>query len=82
MPETVAAWSSSELVAALRHDASCPAYNPHIRQLMHVGYKVAAEMGDRFTAALQRHAKIVGANVAHNLYQRHIRPLFLGTGNA
>jgi hypothetical protein len=79
LPEAVDAWSSYDLVAALRHDSACPAYNSHIRQLMHVGYKVAAEMGDRFTAALRQHSEVVGANVTHNLYERHIRPLFLGT---
>jgi tagaturonate epimerase len=77
-PETVARWDGETFAAALRHDATCKTYNPHLRQLLHVGYKVAAEMGDRFTAALQRHATVIAANVTHNLYQRHIRPLFLG----
>jgi tagaturonate epimerase len=63
----------------LRHDAACNAYNRHLRQLLHVGYKVAAEMGDRFAAALDRHAEVIAANVTENLYQRHICPLFLGT---
>jgi hypothetical protein len=77
-PEAVAQWDGHAFAAALRHDAACPDYNPHLRQLLHVGYKVAAEMGDRFLAALERHAEVIAANVTHNLYQRHIRPLFLG----
>ena len=77
-PEVVARWDGEAFAAALRHDAACRSYNPNLRQLLHVGYKIAAEMGDRFTAALQRHSKIIGANVADNLYERHIRPLFLG----
>jgi tagaturonate epimerase len=75
-PDTVAAWSSSDLVAALRHNSACEAYNSHVRQLLHVGYKVAAEMGDRFTAALREHAQVIAAGVTENLYERHIRPLF------
>jgi hypothetical protein len=77
-PEVVAGWSGDAFAAALRHDAACDAYNPHLRQLIHVGYKVAAEMGDRFTAALRQHSAVIAAGVTNNLYQRHICPLFLG----
>jgi hypothetical protein len=77
-PETVARWDSDAFAAALRHDAACEAYNPHLRQLLHVGYKAAAEMGSRYVAALERHAPVIAANVTHNLYARHICPLFLG----
>ena len=77
-PEAVARWDGEAFAAALRHDAACAAYNRHLRQLVHVGYKVAAELGDRFTAALEKHAEVIAANVTGNLYQRHIRPLFLG----
>jgi tagaturonate epimerase len=74
--ETVRSWDGKTFAAALRHDRSCPAYNPHFRQLMHVGYKVAAQRGARFTAALEKHARVIAAGVAENLYERHIRPLF------
>jgi tagaturonate epimerase len=76
-PEAVAQWSGDQFAASLRHDAACEAYNPHFRQLLHVGYKVAAEVGGRFTAALEQHADVIAANVTQNLYERHIRPLFL-----
>ena len=46
---------------------------------MHVGFKVAARMGGRFTHALQDHRELIGQNVTQNLFERHIRPLFLGT---
>ncbi len=69
-------WSSAEYVQALRHDARCPGYNPHFRQLIHVGFKVAAELGPRYTRALETHAGVVGANVTHNLLERHIKPIF------
>lgn len=77
-PQTARAWDGETFAAALRHDRSCPAYNPHFRQLLHVAYKVAAEMGDRFTGALDRHADVIAENVTENIYDRHIRPLFLG----
>ena len=77
-PETVESFSGEAFAAALRHDPSCGGYNPDFRQLLHIGYKVAAEMGNRFAEALEKHADVVGRNVTENLYQRHIRPLFLG----
>ncbi len=76
-PDAVAQWDGGQFAASLRHDAACAAYNPHFRQLLHVAYKIAAEMGGRFSAALERHADTIAANVTQNLYDRHLRPLFV-----
>jgi len=73
---TVAAWNSEQYVAALRHDRHGPDYNPNFRQLIHVGFKVAAEFGSRYTDALKANAEIVGSNVTTNLIERHIKPIF------
>lgn len=75
-PDTVHLWSSEKLAAALRHDAGCGDYNPDMRQLIHVGYKVAAELGARFTDALKAAQPAISRNVTANLYQRHMLPLF------
>lgn len=75
-PEAVAAWNGEEYAAALRHDPECAAYNPHVRQLLHVGYKVAAEMGEQYLNALKAHEAVVGQNVTENLLERHIRRIF------
>ena len=77
-PAQVAGWTSEQFVRALRHDERCPAYNPSLRQLVHVGYKVAAEMGNRFSDALRQCSETIAGNVTRNLYERHVRPLFLG----
>jgi hypothetical protein len=77
-PDQVGRWDGEQFAATLRHDRRCPQYNPSFRQLLHVGYKVAAEMGPRFTEALDKYEAIIAENVAANLYERHIRPLFLG----
>lgn len=76
-PETVDAWSHDRLVRAIRHDLSRPEYDKNLRQLLHVGYKVAAELGEVYTAALRNHRQIVGQQVRDNLFFRHITPLFL-----
>jgi hypothetical protein len=75
---TIRGWDGPAFAAALRHDPACRAYNPDFRQLVHVGYRLAAELGPRFTAALEKHAEIVARGVSENLFDRHVRPLFLG----
>ena len=70
-------WDGQKFAAALRHDQKCPDFNPHIRQLLHVGYKLAAEMGPRFTDALEKYEPTIAANVTENIFERHIKPLFL-----
>lgn len=76
-PDAVAAWSSGDYTSALRHDQTNPAYNPNLRQLLHVGYKIAANMGERYTRLLVECESAVSRNVTENLYVRHITPLFL-----
>jgi tagaturonate epimerase len=76
-PDDVDRWTSGEFVAALRHDPRCREYNPHLRQLLHVGYKVAAQFGARFTDALAKHSAIIAENVTANIFDRHLRPIFL-----
>jgi hypothetical protein len=77
-PERVRQFTSQEFTSALRHDQSNPGYNPHFRQLLHVGFKAAAKMGDRYLEALDRSRETVSRNVTENLFERHIRPVFLG----
>jgi hypothetical protein len=77
-PAQVAGWSSEQFTSALRHDRSNAAYNPSFRQLLHVGFKVAAKMGDRYLQALEADQAVVARNVTTNLFERHIRPVFLG----
>jgi hypothetical protein len=76
--ETVNGWTASEYTSALRHDQKNPAYNPSFRQLLHVGFKVAAKMGDKYLKALEANEEIVAKNVTENLWDRHIKPIFLG----
>jgi tagaturonate epimerase len=76
-PDDVDRWTSGEFVAALRHDPRCREYNPHVRQLLHVGYKVAAQLGPRFTDALAKHSAIIAENVTANIFDRHLRPIFI-----
>ena len=73
---TVRGWDSDAYTAALRHYQGNPAYNPNFRQLIHVSFKLAAEMGRRYTDALKKNEAIIARNVTANLYDRHIKPIF------
>jgi hypothetical protein len=76
-PQQVTGWSGDQFASALRHDQSRREYNPHFRQLLHVGFKVAAQMGTRYTDALEKYADVVGANVTENMYDRHLKRVFV-----
>jgi len=75
-PKSVMGWSSSQYAGALRHVELSPHYDPNFRQLLHVGFKVAAGMGKRFTGALEANEEIVARNVTENLFERHLQPIF------
>jgi hypothetical protein len=70
-------WTATQYAGTLRHDQSNPLFNPHVRQLLHVGYKIAAKMGSSYTDMLQACEESISRNVTVNLYDRHIEPLFL-----
>jgi tagaturonate epimerase len=72
----VTGWTSEKFANTLRHIPGHPDYNPNLRQLIHVGYKVASEMGTAYTDLLKKHADVVGACVEENIYDRHLKRLF------
>jgi len=75
--DEVHSWDGESYANALRHDQSCADYNPDVRQLLHVGYKVAAEMKDIYYPALEKFADTIAEQVSVNIYERHMKPLFL-----
>ena len=60
----------------LRHAQSCQRYDPNFRQLLHIAFKVAAEMGERFLQAMKANEAVLARNVTQNLLERHIKPIF------
>jgi tagaturonate epimerase len=77
-PAEVKGWTSEQYTSALRHVKGAPAYNSSFRQLLHVGFKVAAKMGPRYLSLLEANEQVIAKNVTENLYNRHIAPVFLG----
>lgn len=75
-PDEVDNWSGEKYASTLRHDQSNKEYNLNFRQLLHVGYKVASELSDRYLNALDKYEKEITKNVIENLYERHITKIF------
>lgn len=75
-PEEVAAWDAQTYARTMRHNQQDPLYNPSFRQLIHVSYKIAAELGDEYYPALEKHSAVIAEQVVENLCERHIKRLF------
>lgn len=69
-------WTSQQFSDALTHNQLCADYNPSFRQLIHVGYKIAVEMGPRYKTALDTYRDIIEKNVTYNILERHLKLLF------
>jgi len=76
--DTVNTWTGPQLACAIRHIRGHPGFNANIRQLLHVSFKLAAKAGTRYTDLLKANEAIVAKNVTENLYNRHLKPLFIG----
>jgi hypothetical protein len=74
--EEVNSWNSDKYADTLRHIPEHPDYNSNFRQLIHVAYKVAAEMGNEYTDMLVKFDNVVGSCVEENIYDRHLKRLF------
>jgi hypothetical protein len=72
----VSVWNGRKFAASLRHDQGNRDYNPNMRQLIHVAYKLAAQKIDTYFQLLEEHEEVVSQCVFDNIYNRHIRLLF------
>jgi hypothetical protein len=75
--EEVNAYTSKQFTDALIHNQDCKDYNSSFRQVIHVGYKIAVELGDEFSNALDEYREVIAKNVKYNILNRHLSLLFL-----
>ena len=75
--DVVAKWTSAQYVNALQHEQACKEFNPHLRQLLHVGFKIAAKKGQRYLDLIRANQAVVAKKVTGNLFDRHIKAIFL-----
>lgn len=73
---SVSGWSSRKFADSLRHVPGNPSYNPNMRQLIHVAYKMAAERMEEYFRLLEENEQTVSKCVFENMYTRHICRLF------
>jgi tagaturonate epimerase len=72
----VSDWDSVKFSSSIRHIPNNHDYNPDMRQLLHVAYKVAAHKMDDYFRLLDKYEIQVSASVYENIYNRHICRLF------
>jgi hypothetical protein len=74
--QEIDSWDGKKFANSLRHVPGHPDYNTNLRQLIHVGYKIAAEYANIYINELLSNKDIVGLQVTENIYDRHIKRLF------
>ncbi|MDA3928861.1 MAG: tagaturonate epimerase family protein [Prolixibacteraceae bacterium] len=74
-PEIVQGWTSEQFANAVVHDQSCAEFNADLRQLIHVGYKIAAQKGEVYYSALEKFEANIEKQVFENIFDRHIKRL-------
>jgi len=72
----VSQWDSTKFADSIRHVQGNKSYNPNMRQLIHVAYKLAALKMDEYFKLLDKNEKTVSKCVYENIYKRHICRLF------
>jgi hypothetical protein len=72
----VSQWSNTQFADSIRHNRENKCYNPDMRQLMHIAYKLAVPRMDDYFRLIDLNEKIISQCVYENLYNRHICRLF------
>jgi len=74
--QDVLSWDSKKFAGSLRNIPGNPDYNPNMRQLVHVSYKLAALKMEDYFRLLEENEATVAQCVYENIYHRHICRLF------
>jgi len=74
--DLVANWNNKEFAQTLRHIPGNKYYNPNMRQLIHVAYKLAAHKMNEFYSLLEANETTISDCVYQNIYDRHISRIF------
>ena len=77
LPSEVMEWDRERLVNTLRHEPKSKFLDTNFRQLLHISFKIAAEKGKIYYDAMEESKEIISSCVTNNLYERHIKHIFL-----
>ena len=72
----VSNWNASRFSNSIKHIPGNPDYDPNMRQLLHVAYKLAASDMKNYFRLLEENEPVVSKCVFENIYNRHICRLF------
>lgn len=72
----VAEWSGRKFSDTITHVEKNRSYNPNMRQLLHVAYKIAAHEIEEYFRLIESNEQIISECVYENIYNRHICRLF------
>jgi hypothetical protein len=74
--QEVSQWNSARFSDSLKHISGNSDYNPDMRQLVHVAYKLAALQMKDYFRLLETNEQVVSKCVYENIFNRHICRLF------
>jgi hypothetical protein len=74
--QDVAKWNGKKFSEYIMHNKENKLYNPDMRQLLHVAYKIAAHEIDEYFRLIEANEQIISECVYENIYKRHICRLF------
>jgi hypothetical protein len=69
-------WDGKKFAESIRHVPGNKVYNPNMRQLLHVSYKLAATNIKDYFSLLELNKQTVSECVFENIYKRHICRIF------
>lgn len=72
----VSVWNSEKFADSIKHIPGNPHYNPNMRQLIHVAYKIAASEIHEYFGLLEANESIISRCVYENIFDRHIGRIF------
>jgi hypothetical protein len=72
----VSGWNGNKFSNSIKHIPGNSDYNPNMRQLIHVAYKLAASDMENYFSLLEANEPVVSKCVFENIYNRHICRLF------
>jgi hypothetical protein len=74
--QEVSQWNSARFSDSLKHISGNSDYNPNMRQLVHVAYKLAALQMKDYFRLLETNEQVISKCVYENIFNRHICRLF------
>ena len=76
--DEVGRWNGRKFASSIRHEPGNRDYNPDMRQLMHIAYKLAAQDMTHYLELARSNIDTISRGVFDNLYNRHIQKIFPG----